>query len=109
MLHPSSCGAVDNASAHHAIGHGFESRSVPFSYIKYILFGGGDVCQSFSHSFSTYPCVNFLKAVPSSIFTMFSAVAKSGKTNESFISKLFQSGLTVSFKPFYSSTSNVSQ
>ena len=66
--------------------------------------------QSFeNNSFQTYACENFLKAVPSSTFTMFSAVAKSGKINESFISKLFQSDLAVSFQPFYSYHSNVSQ
>ena len=41
LLHPSSCGAVDNVSGHHAVGHAFESRSEPLFLLKYLLIGGG--------------------------------------------------------------------
>ena len=42
LLHSSSCGAVDNDSGHHAVGHAFESRSEPF-FIKIFTYrqGGG--------------------------------------------------------------------
>ena len=41
LLNPSSCGAVDNVSGYHAIGHALESRSEPFFYQNIYLSAGG--------------------------------------------------------------------
>ena len=40
LLHPSSCGAVDNASGHLAVGHAFEFRSEPL-FIKTFTYRRG--------------------------------------------------------------------
>ena len=42
LLHPSSCGAVDNVLGYHAVGHAFEPRSeLPFIKIFTYRRGGG--------------------------------------------------------------------